>query len=508
MPAASALSKKILVSNRTALLSKYGTAGVKRIEQQVRGLATADAKRGFATRLVYLDARGVTPRVRDASDPKENKGAIDGVVKAHRPEYLVILGSHDVVPFQPIRNPLYDPLDPEGDPDEFALSDLPYACEARYERKLERFLGPTRVVGRIPDLTGGSDPKYLVGLLDHAARAKPTAPPGDAFALSVKLWEKSTRMSIRTLLGDTPTVLTSPAKGPAHPKGTLARRIHFVNCHGLDLDPDFYGEKPTERFFDALRATRLAGVAAGTVAAFECCYGAELYDQRKLAKPGIASVYLDRGAYGVLASTTIAYGPEDDNANADVICRLFLQRVLEGASLGRAFLEARLEYIGKQSVVDPYDAKTLAQFVLLGDPSIHPFRAASTAPPPKRGTLAAKAAVAARAQRRVRLFKTGVRLSDTQAYAVREKKTDAPTKRLERELKSVAGQRFKHVMAFKVRDPMGGRVATGKRGMPRSHRALIAVRRTTAKNVRLRQYEGILAYEVNGQLVTSRLVSR
>jgi hypothetical protein len=47
--------------------------------------------------------------------------------------------------------------------------------------------------------------------------------------------------------------------------------------------------------------------------------------------------------------------------------------VLRGASLSRAFLGARLAYVRQQSVADPYDEKTLAQFVLLGDPGEAPF---------------------------------------------------------------------------------------------------------------------------------------
>jgi hypothetical protein len=42
--------------------------------------------------------------------------------------------------------------DEEEDPD--VPSDLPYACEAAFSRRPQDFLGPTRVVGRLPDLTG------------------------------------------------------------------------------------------------------------------------------------------------------------------------------------------------------------------------------------------------------------------------------------------------------------------------------------------------------------------
>jgi hypothetical protein len=55
-----------------------------------------------------------------------------------------------------------------------------------------------------------------------------------------------------------------------------------------------------------------------------------------------------------------------------LICQYFLESLLKGASLGRAMLEARQKYIGGWSVPTPYDYKTLAQFLLLGDPSIQP----------------------------------------------------------------------------------------------------------------------------------------
>ena len=62
----------------------------------------------------------------------------------------MILGAPDVVPHQDMKNPAFDPPD---DPDEYAYGDLPYACDAPYSRDIATFKGPTRVVGRLPDLT-------------------------------------------------------------------------------------------------------------------------------------------------------------------------------------------------------------------------------------------------------------------------------------------------------------------------------------------------------------------
>ena len=183
------LSSKLVVTNRGALSAKYGTAGLAAIEKAVKALATADRKRGLATRLLYLDRASLgAARVIDPADPAENKAAIDAVARKHRPEYLVILGSHDVVPFQDLKNKLHDASDTDSDPDRFVGSDLPYACEKPYSQDVTKFLGPTRVVGRIPDLTGATSPVYLIDRLESSAAAKTLSRPDSAFALSAKLW--------------------------------------------------------------------------------------------------------------------------------------------------------------------------------------------------------------------------------------------------------------------------------------------------------------------------------
>ena len=271
------LSNKILVTNRVALVAKYGTSGVKEIEKAVAGLKAADRHRGLHTRLIYLDGASLgNKKVTDPGNTVENKAAVDAVAKKHRPEYLVILGSHDVVPYQDLKNKLHDPGDPDSDEDRFAKSDLPYACESPYSQDATKFLGPTRVMGRVPDLTGATTPKYLIALLDASAKANGLSRPESAFALSAKVWEKSTKMSMRNILGAVPVVLTSPKKGPTFGKTALRGKVHFVNCHGDKEDHTFAGEFPSEKYFTAMDARKLKSVGRGTVAAFECCYGAQL----------------------------------------------------------------------------------------------------------------------------------------------------------------------------------------------------------------------------------------
>ena len=41
--------------------------------------------------------------------------------------------------------------------DQYAYGDIRYACEEPVRQQADRFIGPTRVVGRLPDVTGGTE---------------------------------------------------------------------------------------------------------------------------------------------------------------------------------------------------------------------------------------------------------------------------------------------------------------------------------------------------------------
>ena len=164
------MDDKIIVTNRRALTAKYGTAGLDQIRTAVAALIDADAKRGIKGRLVFLDdGRSMQHsgghEVTDATNPRQNKAAIDGIFRKENPEYLMILGAPDVVPHQDFANPLFGET---GDPDAVAYGDLPYACDVPYSRDIARFKGPTRVVGRLSNLTGAEEPSHLLALLAHA----------------------------------------------------------------------------------------------------------------------------------------------------------------------------------------------------------------------------------------------------------------------------------------------------------------------------------------------------
>lgn len=434
------MTDKLIVTNKVALRTKYGATGLRKVMGAVSALVAADRKRGLVARLVDVSSatamkRLNAPAVTDALHPKQNKDAIDAVFRALEPDYLLLLGSIDVIPHQDLANPVYAD-DKEDDPK--AWSDLPYACDAAYSRDIADFVGPTRVVARLPDLTGARDPAHLLKLLAIAthSRCRPLKDYAPYFAISVRLWKHSTAQSLENVFGNDDALVISPT-GSAARSRALGRLSHFINCHGGLADPQFYGEYRGK--FPVAMATRhtRGKIAPGTIAAAECCYGGELYDSVTLeVDEPICQSYLAQGAYAFLGSTTIAYGPARGNGAADLITQYFLIEIHKGASIGRAMLDARLEYVRQSAEMDPIDLKTLAQFCIYGDPSIHAVERDSPTTVP-RGTDPVAARRYARAERRAKMRQSGEMLQQSKPTASRAS-TVRPTGPVEKSLRSIA----------------------------------------------------------------------
>lgn len=425
------MDDKLIVSHRRALKAKYGAGGFAKVQAAVRALIAADQQRGIRSRLLFLDDAAAMKKLKArpitaASSPRQAKVAIDAVFRATDPEYLMILGAPDVVPQQDLTNPLYSP--PDDDPDACAWGDLPYACEAGYSRDVSVFKGPTRVVGRLPDLAGATEPSYLLGVLDAAARYQPrdVADYGAYFGLSTRTWRESTALSLFNIFGNSKALTLSPPATAKHPAKRLAPLMHFINCHGGQADPQFYGEDAKHHFPVSLSSTAIAGrIHPGTVAAAECCYGGEMYDSVTLGLPmPIGQHYLAQGAFAFVGSSTIAYGPADSNGAADLLTQYFLLAVLEGASTGRAMLMARQRFVQQTAELDPMDLKTLAQFSLLGDPAVHPARVPNATVVP-RGVASSDALRLQRRERRAKLRAAGDFLEATKP-ATSLPQVDAP----------------------------------------------------------------------------------
>jgi hypothetical protein len=467
---------KVIVTNTSALKAKYGDK-YARVKTAIDKLIAADKARGLTTRLIAIDVEADMKRLRGQpvvaiADQQGAKAAVDAIYKRHQPDYILLLGAPDVVPHIDLSNPMTGTTDDDDDPT--VPSDVPYACDAAWSRRPQDFVGPTRVVGRLPDLAGAQDPAYLVKLLGTATRYASrdrTAYTGH-LAITAKLWTKSTTETVTNLFGPASSVFTSPPNGPNWTTTQLAARLHFINCHGDTVSPEFFGEFPKGHFPVAHKARRLPGrIKAGSVVAAECCYGAELYDPRHAAgQAGICSTYLGEGAYGFLGSTNIAYGPSEGQGQADLMCQYFVESVLKGASLGRAALEARQRFVAQFSHVDPSDLKTAVQFILLGDPSVQPVKAVAHA---LSRTKAVKSACRSgrirydtRGFRRERLVRAGSNLSRTMGAAIPADIRISPAiARFLRQTAKESGIRRPVFRSFRVSFPR----ITGSPGIARLH---------------------------------------
>jgi hypothetical protein len=385
---------KVIVSHAGALQEKYHEQGFDLIRAAVSALITADADRGLKTQLIFIDDAEAMRRLGgsrstraglvdldhlDPNDQQETKDAVDAIASALSPDYLALLDGPDVIPHIVLDNPAHKVIDLEPT----IASDLPYASSARLSRNVVDYMSITRVVGRIPNVPGTNNPATITQCLKTAAEAKPRVASEykSYFALSAEHFQSSTVKTIEAAFPGPSELDVTPPAGPPTTNRRFSKLSHFINCHGLPKTPKFFGEQGGDTLAVAMDSSQVAAQAVeGTVVAAECCYGAELYDPNRanVADP-ICITYIAKGALGFFGSTNIAYGGLDSkpNGRADLMTQYFFEGVLAGASLGKSVGEARQKFIGSQLMADPGNLKTLAQFILLGDPSTIPCTGSS-----------------------------------------------------------------------------------------------------------------------------------
>jgi hypothetical protein len=399
--------EKLIITHKTALQKKYATQFPK-IVSLLKKIVAADKNKGLQSKYVFLDdakmmksfkARVVTK----AANENQHKNALDDLYHFFRPDYILIFGAPDIVPFQSLINDNYiatmsNRSSDDDDDEKMVDSDLPYACEAVYNKnkRVQNYISPSRVVGRLPDITGKPDLAYFSKVVDFAIDWKPlSAFPKNIFSLSTATWNKITDRIVLEAFGEKHTSYVSPTRKEGDwKKAELFSPIHLINCHGGNTDARFWGEnaKTGEMEPASINSQDInKKIREGTVVVAECCFGGQLYEPRpNLDLPmSICNSYLANGAIGYVGSSCSAFGAINGEKflyNADLIAKYFLRHLLNGASLGRAFLETRQEYFSKFNQPDPIDYKTLAQFNLMGDPSLHFCIAKEAAPKSKKKT--------------------------------------------------------------------------------------------------------------------------
>ena len=416
---------KLLITHLAALKRKYA-AQTDTVVASLEALVAADGKRGLSTKVVYLDNASTARSLRVPRVPEGDWAAavraVDRAVEKFGPSYVALVGATDVVPQARVTNPLSGIGD---DTDPFVPSDLPYACDlpsswgGSADLPIAQLLSVTRVVGRIPDVVNADDPAVLLAALNTATTytQHSASTYQQVFSLTAAAWKGSTRLSVDLLPGPAPTTKLSPPARSPWTRTTLKARSHFVNCHGGDFTPDWFGQRDSNAPVDtvALSPEDVARrITRGTVVVAECCYGAMHQDPLQMdGRLPMLWAYLSSGAYAGVGSSTTAYGPADGNGQADLMCRFVLEGVLSGASTGRALLDARQRYVREVGAMGPDDLKTLAQFDLLGDPSLQPVRTPSATTQAKGMVAQRGGRMAGLAQRRAVTRATGRALAQS-----------------------------------------------------------------------------------------------
>jgi hypothetical protein len=454
-------SIKLSVTLDQPLAAKYGTR-LPRVRKAVAAWIAADAKRGITVLHVALDSAAEMAKFKlkpltGKPTAGKVKTKIDQLWRQLSPDYLVLLGARDVVPMFEVPNPSYDP---NGDDDPVVPTDNPYACSKAFRAQLiDSYLVPDRVVGRIPDMVGDGDPAWFEAVLKTARQHKPR-PAGyyaKAFAICCDEWKGAGLDSIQYigLPGAELHICPPDGDSAAAVRTDMKRTLHMIKCHGAQLDPNFYGQKGSQYPVSVFSGTLAPRIPADALPAAMCCYGAQVYHPSDPAATQqgcwpIASTYLRQGAVGFAGSTMIAWVGVDTMMCADWIVAQYLKAAASGASLGRAFLESKQDYLRwitqQGHSPDVADQKTLVEFVLLGDPSLHPVQSTQVPlPAGARGVRAAGPVVNEAARRQRREFRAALAGSIRSALPDRKERAfeGKPPQDVAAVVRELAGKDFK-----------------------------------------------------------------
>lgn len=407
-------SIKLSVTVKSGLEGKYKPADLQQINDAVKRWIEADAKRGIQTVHVHVDdatemnALGVAPVLGEVT-PEKIKQAIDDLWNklTPTPDYLVLFGGDDIVPMFQVPNPSGWE---EPDTDETVPSDNPYATHLSFLPldPTNPYVIPERAIGRIPDMLSDPDPGWFVDYLETATNWQSkaaTAYNRRPYAIcTAECEDAGTEVMQKTFAASDVPLLCPPnsdaAVSPAV-QDQLAAELHLIKCHGNQGDATFWGfseldQATKEHPCAAINSATLKALPkSAAVVASMCCYGARIFSPAdpKARSPGewpVASAYLRKGALGFMGSTMMAWVGRSHMGPADWIVQGYLKNVLAGDSLGGAFLACKQDYHSHYSLKDHVltsdEQKTLIEYVLLGDPSIHPVTTLQSS----KGLLAAQ----------------------------------------------------------------------------------------------------------------------
>ena len=395
----------VILSSRTALVTKYGENTMAVIDQLLKELSEKITQSANWNSMVFYpddpactSAIGISPIINN--DPWKVKLSLSDLDK-HLYKHgemigaLLIVGGEDIVPFHQLPNPT-------DDFDNYVLSDNPYATLD------ENYYISQWPVGRIPD-EKGSDAGFLIEQIrflnnEYGFKAKSKSfspfklfswisalianllgrpelhvPANDSVGYSAEVWETTSAIVYDTISSAKKLITCPPVTSKNLTQNRQnAKKCGYYNLHGLQDGPNWYGQRdPLKNSSEldypvAITPTQLGtGLSSAEVIFSEACYGA--YTNEKSTEESMALKFLSTGSRCMIGSTGIAYGSVvKPLIAADLLASEFWKQILGGISVGYALMRAKINLvhlmIKKQGYLDGEDQKTILSFILYGDP--------------------------------------------------------------------------------------------------------------------------------------------
>ena len=381
------MKNKLLFSHGANFVAKFGTPAKQTLDTYLMQLAAFDAKRGIATKIVFVDdpasvAEFGAPAAQ-LGTAQAIKATVDAIAAKSPQDYFVAVGGHDIVPMFDYPNPV------SGTTDKRVPSDNGYASSSASSLPLV----PDRMFARLP--TGNEPtPILLWKQFDEILSFKPAKASASGYAFYADYWTQPSQ-SIAKQLGIpaashsiSPPVNVQPGGASFPAAGLSGGRIHYFNLHGDLRSAPWYGQDGSDLniYPEACLPSMIPFGVRHSVAACEACYGGDSYGTkavRRTAGTANCLAYMEKQAIGFCGSTTIAYGGTNDTPTpwaADLLVFYFLQGIRECKEMGAALRDAKVrmarDAIQKNGAYDDLTKKTLLQFLMYGDPSVAPIQAA------------------------------------------------------------------------------------------------------------------------------------
>jgi hypothetical protein len=283
------------------------------------------------------------------------------------PEYLFIIGGHDIIPM-PIINNQARCYESDTDID----TDMPYSYLKSND--FESLLWNGKIfkenlilnVGRLPFATDGNT-NDLEKYLERASNSISTnVQINNCFGMTALSWKSASEKIIQNAKASK-ALHTSPQVDINSVDNVYneSAELYYYNLHGSDAPSasQFYGDNGS-----AVATKHIAKAVNPNFFITEACYGAKFIDYDK--QSSMLHSALNSKTLAFVGSSRVAFGACSENiSSADIVAKSFIDALFDGITCGKALSKARIDVF--DACPDEqynYGVTSAVEFNLFGDP--------------------------------------------------------------------------------------------------------------------------------------------